>query len=148
MRPIRRRSDQRGAMLMELALVFPFLILILMIVLEGSRVVRAHQVLNNAAREGARLSILVENQSPSGITAIQNAVVAYAAANHIVIQPTDVTVNQAFPVAVGATTVPGSQVTVSYFYTLNYLSIFEWLGVPGTYTLTGRVVFQNFQIGS
>lgn len=144
MRPIKRRPRQRGAMLMELALVFPFLILIVMIVLEGSRLVRAHQVLNNAAREGARLSVYADYHSTSGITAIQNAVVNYATENHIAITTDNVTVEQDVLIPITGGNIPASRVTVSYAYTLNYLSILEWLGVPGTYTLNARAVFANF----
>jgi Flp pilus assembly protein TadG len=45
---------QRGTQILELALVLPVLALIVFIVLEGGELSRAHTVLNNAAREGAR----------------------------------------------------------------------------------------------
>jgi Flp pilus assembly protein TadG len=136
------KSRQRGAALMEFALCLPMLVLIIMLVLEGSRVVRTHQVLNNAAREGARLSVLPENQ---GLTAdIANEVVTYAAENGVTIAPANVTVNQAVPITASGVTFTGSQVTVTSTYTVNYLAVFTWLGVPSTYSLTGQAVFRNF----
>lgn len=136
------KSRQRGAALMEFALCLPMLVLIVMLVLEGSRVVRTHQVLNNAAREGARLSVLQENQ---GLTAdIANEVVTYAAENGVTIAASNVTINQAVPITASGVTFTGSQVTVTYLYTVNYLAVFTWLGVSTSYPLTGQAVFRNF----
>jgi Flp pilus assembly protein TadG len=143
MKPIKRRSGERGAMLMELALLLPLLVLIIMLVLEGSALIRTHQILNNAAREGARLSVMQENE---GSTAdIVTQVVAYAAQNGVTITAANVTINQSawIPVA-GAPSISASQVTVNCSYTFHYLAVFAWLGVPSTYTLQGAAVFRNF----
>ena len=135
-------------MLLELALLLPFLILILMLVLEGSQLVRTHVVLNNAAREGARLSVLQENQGSTKIADIRAAVVAYAAQNNVTITnpDTNVVINQSVTVAMpaGYGAMSASQVTVNCTYTLNYLAVFTWLGVPSTYTLQGSAQFRNF----
>lgn len=138
-----RNSRQRGAALLEFALCLPMLVLIIMLVLEGSRVVRTHQVLNNAAREGARIAILQENQ---GFTAeIANAVVTYATQNGVSITASNVTVDQAVPISdASGITFLASKVTVTYTYTVNYLAVFSWLGVPSSYSLTGQAVFRNF----
>lgn len=138
-----RKLRQRGAALLEFALCLPMLVLIIMLVLEGSRVVRTHQVLNNAAREGARIAILQENQ---GFTAaVANAVVTYAAQNGVSITAANVTVDQAVPISdASGITFLASKVTVTYTYTVNYLAVFAWLGVPSSYSLTGQAVFRNF----
>jgi Flp pilus assembly protein TadG len=143
MRRTRAASKERGAMLMELAIMLPLLILLIMLVLEGSRLVRTHQVLNNAAREGARLSVLQENQGNTGD--ITSEVVAYATLNGVPIAPGDVTINQgaSIPTPSGVS-MSASVVTVNYSYTMNYLSVFSWLGVPGTYVLQGSSEFRNF----
>lgn len=150
MRPTRHAAGQRGAMLLELALVLPFLILILLLVLECTQLVRTHVVLNNAAREGARLSVVKENQEDLPdtvrIPAIKDQVVAYASQNHVPITADDVTVNQAVsvPMPAGYGAMTASQVTITYTYTLNYLKAFTWLGVPGSYALQGSAEFRNF----
>jgi Flp pilus assembly protein TadG len=143
MRPTRTASQERGAMLMELALLLPLLVLIVMLVLEGSRLVRTHQVLNNAAREGARLSVQPENQGSPGDIATE--VVTYATQNGVAITAGNVTINQAalIPTSSGVS-MSASVVTVNYSYTVNYLSVFSWLGVPSTYTLQGAAEFRNF----
>jgi Flp pilus assembly protein TadG len=146
MRPTRRSAGQRGAMLLELAMLLPLLILILMLVLEGSLVVRTNVVLNNAAREGARLSIVQENQGDARIADIKATVVAYAAQNHVTIANADVDVNQAVSIAMptGYGALTASRVTITSTYTMHYLAVFAWLGVPSTYTLQGSAQFQNF----
>jgi len=129
--------------LLEFALVLPLLVLIVMLVLEGSRLVRTHQVLNNAAREGARLSVIKENEgSTDGIIA---EVVAYATQNGVPLTAAGVTVTQnaSIPTPSG-TPMSASVVTVTYTYTMNYLSVFAWLGVPSQYPLQGSAEFRNF----
>jgi len=143
MKPTSAASKERGAMLMELALLLPLLVLIVMLVLEGSRLVRTHQVLNNAAREGARLSVQPEHQ---GNTAdIATEVVAYATQNGVPITAGAVTIDQgaSIPTPSGVS-MSASVVTVNYSYTVNYLSVFTWLGVPSTYALQGTAEFRNF----
>jgi Flp pilus assembly protein TadG len=130
-------------MLLELALVLPFLILLLLLVLECTQLVRTHVVLNNAAREGARLSVLKEHEG--GIADIKTQVVAYAAQNHVTITTADVTVNQgvSVPMPTGYGAITASKVTANTTYTLNYLKAFAWFGVPATYTLQGAAEFRN-----
>jgi Flp pilus assembly protein TadG len=142
MRPIRRKRKERGVAMMEFALLLPFLVLIVMLVVEGSRMIRTHQVLNNAAREGARLSILPENK---GNTAdIVTEVVNYANLNGVTISTTDVTINQAATINNGGVLLSASTVTVTHNYNVNYLAIFTWLGMPSSYALQGSAEFRNF----
>ncbi len=142
MRPTKSRRGQRGTVLMEFALTLPLLVLIMMVVLEGSRLVRTHQILNNAAREGARLAVQTPDLAPADVT---NEVLAYASQNGVTVPAANVTFNNSFfiPTASGVS-ISASKVTVTYTYTVQYLAVFAWLGVPNTYTLTGQAVFRNF----
>jgi Flp pilus assembly protein TadG len=142
MRRIRVAGGQRGAMMMELALLLPFLILIVMLVLEGSRLIRTHQVLNNAAREGVRLSVMPENLGNT--TDIVTEVVNYARLNGVTIASADVTVNQAATINNGGILMSASVVTINHTFTFNYLSMFALLGVPTSYALLGTAEFRNF----
>ena len=143
MKRTKKGLREKGSVLMELALVLPLLILIVMLVLEGSKLVRTHQVLNNAAREGARLSVLQENQ---GATAdITTEVINYASQNGVPLAAGDVTINQSALIAMpSGVSISASQVTVTHPYTMSYLSVFTFFGVPGTYTLRGTAEFRNF----
>ena len=67
----RRRSDKarsRGQALTEFALIAPIFFLLLFALIEFGRVVYTIQMLNNAAREGARYAIVhgAASTSPSG----------------------------------------------------------------------------------
>ena len=64
MRPVHRRlqHQQRGTALIEMALVLPLLTLLLIGIINMGLVIREHQVLQNAAREGARYSTLQANR--------------------------------------------------------------------------------------
>lgn len=63
-----RRSSQRGQALVEFALVAPLFFLIVFAIIDFGRYVYYVQVLNNAAREGARYAIVHGSESfqPSG----------------------------------------------------------------------------------
>jgi len=139
----RIRTRERGTVMVELALLLPLLVLIVMLVLEGSRLVRTHQVLNNAAREGARLSVYQENFGNTGD--IASEVVAYAAQNGVALSTGNVTINQAATIPTpSGFSMSMSVVTVNYTYTMNYLSVFAWLGVPSSFPLQGSAEFRNF----
>ena len=55
-------SNDRGAVIVELALMLPFLAVLVVGSINTGLVVREHQVLQNAAREGARFSTLETNR--------------------------------------------------------------------------------------
>jgi Flp pilus assembly protein TadG len=57
MRDIKEKNPERGAALVELAVVFPFLLLILVGVIEFGLLFYNQQVLTNSSREGARFGI-------------------------------------------------------------------------------------------
>ena len=57
MRNFKDKSPERGAALVELAIVLPFLILLLMGIIELGLLFYNQQVLTNASREGARSGI-------------------------------------------------------------------------------------------
>src|SRR5512138_3707625 len=94
------RRRERGSQIVELAIALPLLTLMAMMVAEGSALLQAHQVINNAAREGARLSALPENNG--GVAEVQNAVVSYAAQNGVPIAAANVAVDQGLLVATGS----------------------------------------------
>lgn len=62
-----RRCRRRGAAFAEFALVFPFLVMLVVGMLELGRAVMVQQILTNAAREGARRAIR-PGESASAVT--------------------------------------------------------------------------------
>jgi Flp pilus assembly protein TadG len=144
----RARNNQAGTVAVELAIVLPILALLLVGAIEFGSIVRDHQVLQNAAREGARFSALESNEiaGPSASTIeqrIKDRVIAYLANENITVSAGDIDVNQAYPMSIGALTIQGSCVTVTYnrpFLIPGAKNFFPSLSS----LLTGSAVFRNF----
>jgi Flp pilus assembly protein TadG len=126
--------------------VLPLFGLLLLGTLEIGSMARDYQVLQNAAREGARFSGLQTNRI-NGVatieTRIKNRIIQYLANERITIAAGDITVNQAYTVAVGSTNVTCSEITVSYTRPAIFKGIATWLPLGST-PLKGRAVFRNF----
>ncbi len=132
--------------MVEFAFAVPILALVFLMIIDVGLVVREHQVLQNAAREGARYSAQPENRAGAAgatLDMVRQRVVDYCAQEGITVNLTDVRVNQSYtyPVAGGSTNATGSEVEVTY--TTGMLL----LGVPLIPTnlieLSGRSVFRN-----
>ena len=133
----------RGTQIAEFALVLPLLLFISLGIIEGSSFIRVHQIINNAAREGARISALPEN---SGHTAdIVQAVVDYAGRNGVTLPAGNVTIDQSKIVTTSTgANMSASQVTVTYGYPIQWLSKLPWFNVPPTVNLKATAEFANF----
>jgi len=143
---MRATSNQRGVAAVEMAILLPLFGLLLLGVLEIGGMARDYQVLQNAAREGARFSALQTNRV-NGVatieTRIKDRIIAYLANERITVAAADITVNQSYTVSVGSTNVTCSQITVSYTRPVTFKGIATWLPL-GTTPLKGMAVFRNF----
>jgi Flp pilus assembly protein TadG len=151
--PAKQQRSERGTQVAELAMVLPLLLFLGLAVTEGAGFVRAHQVINNAAREGARFAS--SDESFKNETAvIQGVVDTYlktSTSGYICQSATGC--NDSTPLAVvtvdtctTVTTPAGinkhaSQVSVSYAYQLQYLPRLPWFSFPSTVNLQGRATF-------
>ena len=139
------KRNQRGAALVEMALVLPILTVLFTGIVQFGLVLREHQILQNAAREGARLSMMPQynlsmwdGSGTSPDTTIKNLVVQYLAQENITISTSDVTINQNYSISVGGLSVKASQVTITYTRSpIIGGSIF------GSFTYKGQAVFRN-----
>jgi Flp pilus assembly protein TadG len=150
MRPRIRTRDQRGAVLVEFALVLPILLVFFVGVVDFGLILREYQILQNGAREGARMSMMDKYNIAGGVTpaartaignAIKQRVVDYMAAEQITIALANVTVDQTtVKIDIGGGKFAGaSQITVSY--TRSALIGNGW---PfGPMTLRGQAIFRN-----
>src|SRR5215469_16470816 len=108
---MKRFRSQKGAALVEAAITIPLILLICVGIFEFGRAYQTWQVLTNAAREGARLAIL-PNEDPS---VVQARVLAYMQAGQLPnASQATITVNQNATIPIGAQTAPASIVTVNY----------------------------------
>ncbi len=142
---MRRWRTDRGTALVEAAIIIPILLLIAAGIFEFGRAYQTWQVLTNAAREGARMSVL-PNGNASAVEAgvrqyLQNGQLPlYASAG--------VTVDRAASVTVNGDPEAATQVTVTYPFTVMVLQPVARLVNPGSsignvLTLTATAVMRN-----
>ena len=150
MRRTRSWSRERGTQIAEMAVVLPLLVFLTLVVVEGAAFVRVHQVLNNAAREGARLASAPENQNQGTTTTteITNVVRQYAFDNGAITSLNDpnltVSINQNRTITTGSgVNMLASRVTVTYPYQLKYLPNLPFFNVQSPINLQGSAEFLN-----
>jgi hypothetical protein len=157
----------QGQVLVEFAFALPIMALILIVVVNLGLIVREHQVVQNAAREGARFSCLQEynirvwpgggsipplnpcTASPGDIDShikiqqIKQIVVDYCKQEGITISTADVGVDQCSQIPAGplGMAAVGSEVTVTYN---RQMLLIGYPILPlDTMTISGRSVFRN-----
>jgi Flp pilus assembly protein TadG len=126
-----------------MALMLPLLLFFAIVVFEGGAMIRTHQILNNAAREGARFATQKENQGNTG--GLQQVVVNYAALNNVTITAGEVAVDQGQSIpGPNGVLMSSSVVTVTHPYTLEILPNLPGSTISNTFNLVGRAEFRNF----
>ncbi len=147
-------KGQRGAVAVEMAIVLPLFAILLLGAFEFGDIARTHQVLQNAAREGARLSANLTNciscssdctVQAATLATMRNRVVAYLQGEKITVNPSDVIVDQNYPIPIsGMPAVKGSHVTINYQRSLIFPGISGLIPSARTMQLSGNAVFRNF----
>jgi Flp pilus assembly protein TadG len=130
----------------ELAVILPLFGILLLGILEVGGMARDHQVLQNAAREGARLSALEAydiTESAAAENMIKSRIIAYLANENITVTNSDIFVNQTYPLSVGALTINGSEITITYTRPLLTPGVTGLIPL-GSRQLRGTAVFRNF----
>ncbi len=158
MRRTELRRKELGTQLVEFAIVLPMILLLFFVVTEGAALVRTHQLLNNAAREGSRLCAAGGNGSQcvntDSTTTPSNPIIVqvrqYLATADPKLNTANLTVQIQSPVSVTYTSTTGSTlsmntniVRVSYPYTLRYLPFFSAGLISPTFTLRAKAQFRN-----
>ena len=127
-----RLRSERGAELIEFALVLPLLLFIIMGLVDFGFMFQRFEVVTNAAREGARMAVL-----PSYVNAdVEARVRAYMTTGGVAATTSNSTVattDVAIPTGVGGPTLQGKRVQVTYASPYLFLGpIAGWFG--GTFT--------------
>ena len=132
-----RLNNQRGTALLETAITIPIVLLICVGIFEFGRAYQTFQVLTNAAREGARVSIIMSNSDQQVKDAVKNYLTSGRLSN-----PTSavITVNRAEPFG-GANT--ASRVTVSYPFSFIVLNPVAKLVVKTSTTGKSALTMQS-----
>ena len=169
---MKRHPTERGAVLVEFAIVLPVIILLSLIAAEGANMFRVFQVVNNAAREGARLSILAQNYyralnslskgtytNPQACTftasntsstfptcqAVANYIQNNTIVGNLMTQCPTVTVNvnQLYAPASDSGDPHYSQVKVTCAYSLQYLPSLPFYAIAKTVNISRTTTFFN-----
>jgi Flp pilus assembly protein TadG len=112
-----RLRNQKGAALLETAITLPLVLLVCVSIFEFGRAYQTWQVLTNAAREGARVSVIVGNTDEQ----VNQIVIDYLTGGQLPqaqIDGTTIDVNRNVPF--GGTT--ASEVTVTYPFQFTVLN--------------------------
>ena len=124
---INSRGKERGAALIETAVTIPIVLLISVGIFEFGRAYQTWQVLTNAAREGARVSIIAGKSDDD----VRNAVKKYMDVGGLPkAYSQDVTINLNRNVDLGANN--ASSITVLYPYSFMVLNPVMQLVASGT----------------
>jgi Flp pilus assembly protein TadG len=143
----RHLRGESGNALIEAAITLPLLLLIMVGIFEVGRAYQTWQVVTNAAREGARLSITPNTDVPTVQALVRN----YMANGQLSQSATAVVdVNQAASLTVNGVAVNASLVTVDYPFDFMILQPIAQLVVPGTkvgqsITMRATAVMRNEQ---
>ena len=105
------RKGERGSAMVEAAITIPLLLMLMVGIFEVGRAYETWQVLTNAAREGARMSV-TPSSSPATTTALIRKYMADGQLNNA--STAVVAVNKSSSITVNGTAVSASQVTVDY----------------------------------
>jgi Flp pilus assembly protein TadG len=135
------RDRDDGAELIEMAIVLPLLLLLIMGIFDFGFLFQRYIVLTNAAAEGARVASL-PGYTAADVTA---RVSAYAINSGVDGPVNTATLPVALPGPDGATW-PGSEVTVTHTYTMQYVGPIAGLfgAAPnGNITMTSRATMRH-----
>jgi len=111
------RKKQRGASVVEFAVIAPLFFMLILGIIEFGRVMTVQQVITNAAREGARMAIL----DGSSASEVESWVTEYLAGAHI--EGAAIAIDPAQPSSAGY----GAPITVSVSIPISEIS---WLPSP------------------
>jgi Flp pilus assembly protein TadG len=133
MASIRRFRSERGAELVEFALVFPLLLLVTLGIIDFGLLFQRYEVLTNAAREGARVSILPGYNAPDVIARVNQ----YLQATSLSAATVTTSVGAPQTVAAGPSCIRVIPVTVSYVHQYTFVGgIMSYFGS----TLTSKTL--------
>lgn len=126
---MRRLKNERGAALLETAVVLPIVLLVSVSIFEFGRAYQVFQIMTNAAREGARIAVLPSATDADVVNRVQTYLVEGQIANA---GTATVTINHAVTVSIGGGNAPATQVTVSYPFSFIVLNPVARLVVPNS----------------
>jgi len=142
-------KSERGVELIETAITIPMLLLIAVGIFEFGRAYQSWQILTNAAREGARVSVLPSTTPGAAVDAARNYLQMGQLDNYA---SASIDVDQMSSIEVDGTDISASLVTVQYPFDFIVLGPVARLVSPGTtlggdLTMVASAVMRNEAAG-
>ena len=143
-----RLQSERGAELIEFALVFPLLLLIVLGIVDFGFLFQRMEVITNAAREGARIAVLpgyaVADVQARVTNYVQTGGVPTTATNPAV-AVTDVSI----PTGAGGPNLTGKRVQVTYTHSYLFIGpVAGWFGGSFTTVPIGAVAIMRDEVAT
>jgi Flp pilus assembly protein TadG len=135
----KRIRNQRGNALIETAITIPIVLFVCVAIFEFGRAYQTWQVLTNAAREGARIAVIVGNTDQQVKDAVSNYLT-----NGNITKPASAVVNIDRNEPMGDNT--ASRVTISYPFDFIMLNPVAKLVVKTSTTGSGTVTMQSVAV--
>lgn len=154
----KRQQKEGGTQVVEFAIVLPLLLFIGLAIIEGATFVRIHQVINNAAREGARVGSVDWARSFVDHGTTRNVLGEAAACKYLndnksvfpdwdggnCTAPFSVRV-EPFTITSGPSPMYATRAVVQYHYVFKYVPLLAYFKPGGAgLDLEGRAQFENF----
>jgi Flp pilus assembly protein TadG len=141
MAAMRTVRSERGAVLIEFALVFPLLLLVTLGIIDFGLMFQRYEVLTNAAREGARVSVLPGYSSED----VEDRVEQYLQATSLSALSVNTDVAAPTTVNLGGSCITVIAVTVSFDHEWSFVGgiITYFGGSMGTKTLTATSTMRS-----
>jgi Flp pilus assembly protein TadG len=129
--------DDRGQALVEFALIMPFLLLLLIGIVEFGRGWNLHQVITDAAREGARKAVIFDPAIT--LDSVKNTVISAGASAGITIRPDSIVVTNWD----GASGTPASVEIRQPYRFVFFGALKQWTTGQSTVLLRTRFTMRN-----
>jgi len=143
---LRRVRSERGAELIELAIVLPILLLVFVAIVDFALVFQRYLTISNAAREGARIAVLPGYTQ----TDVQNRVTQYVreGIGDSTASPTTVLTNVSIDPPGPTPPFPAAQVTVTLTHSYLFLGPVSGLFGGGSFTTVTLAARSTMRIES
>jgi Flp pilus assembly protein TadG len=137
-------KSQTGQALVEFAIVFPLLLILIFGIIEFSILLFDKAVITNASREGARQGIVAPKTSRKTQAQIASIVTDYCANYLITFSGTGslTTTAPEAPTVVGTTIEFGNPLTVTVKYTYSFFVLPKFIGNAGSLTMQAKTVMK------
>jgi len=145
---VRHFKGREGQALAEFALILPVVFLLIAGIIEFGRAWNIKQAVTDAAREGARLTVVVDTRTITQVQTMVNTRLALASIDTTSPNPTTVTITPAAfwkcPTGVAGASGAEMSVRIATKYKMGWVgAMMNWLGGSSTITISSKSTMRN-----